>query len=233
MIKQILAKGFRSRCARGLGMLVAALGLCSVVLIGSAAPAMAYQSATATIPVTVETTGDKASTTPEFTFSIEGLDEASQKALASTSVTVDADGQASFEVKGTEPSEYWYCVTQTTSSADGWTLDTQKYYVQVLFENVDGSKTPDVMYVEVLRHVGSKTGVKADTCHFSNSYKATVQPASSTTPASTKTDQTSSASSPKMGDPVTYAWIAVAAVAATFIIVGLFLRQNGDNAKSF
>ncbi|MGN0286297.1 MAG: Spy0128 family protein [Atopobiaceae bacterium] len=241
MIKQRLQKGLRGRCVRGLGMLVAALSLCSVVLLGTAAPALAYEKTEATIPVQVTLAGDTAETSPEFTFTAVGQDAASTAALADGTVTLTGAGNTGFTVTADEPSEYHYVVTQTAGDAANWAYDTRIYQVGVYFENSnpdkpDGKLTPKVYVYEVTSEGKKVTGGLGYPCAFTNTYTApAAEPAqnNSTTPTTpaAQTTQKSVAGMPKTGDTFTYAWIGVAVVAAILIFCGWRLRSKKGESK--
>ena len=123
MIRQSKVGSFRTRGVRGFGLFVAALGLICAVIAGMAVPAMAYDKAEADIPVEVTLSGDKAESVPGFTVTADPQNDASAKALAEKTVTLDGAGTASFAVTADEPVEYSYKVTQIAGTAENWTYD--------------------------------------------------------------------------------------------------------------
>lgn len=154
---------------RGAVALAAALALAFGTL-GFAVPAFAYERATASVPVTVAVSGDAESDNPSFTVSAVGRDAASTSALDRTSLTFDGDGEGSFTVSASEPTEYVYTVSQSAGAPSGWDVDKRSYQVVVQFWN-DGTDTltPHV-FVSGLDDGGRKSGA-TDVCAFENSHK--------------------------------------------------------------
>ncbi|MGN0055891.1 MAG: Spy0128 family protein [Atopobiaceae bacterium] len=238
MIKQRLSKGLRGRCVRGLGMLVAALSLCSVVLLGAAVPAMAktYDAVTIKIPVSVTLAGDTASDELTSTVTLTPADGVTLMPKNDT-VTIKGSGGAYFEFEPTnEVSDnvkgYTYTVKQTTTAADGWTLDTTTYDVTVYVQW--NQKEDKLEPVRLIHKTGNPLNLKSDSCAFTNTYTAPAATndnnATPTTPAA-QTTQKTVAGMPKTGDTFTYAWVGVAVVAAILIFCGWRLRSKKGEQK--
>ena len=175
MIRQSKVGSFRTRGVSGLGLFVAALGLICAVIAGTAVPALAYEKAEADIPVEVTLSGDKAESVPGFTVTAEPQNDASAKALAEKTVSLDGAGTASFAVTADEPVEYSYKVNQTAGTAENWTYDSRIYQVTVQFWNDNTEKLTPKVFVYEIDASGKKIG-KAELCSFDNVYTAPAVP---------------------------------------------------------
>lgn len=133
-------------------MFVAALGLICAVIAGTAVPAMAYDKAEADIPAEVTLSGDKAESVPGFTVTAEPQNDASAKALAEKTVTLDGAG-----------------------TAENWTYDSRIYQVTVQFWNDNSETLTPKVFVYEIDASGKKVG-KAELCSFDNVYTAPVVP---------------------------------------------------------
>ena len=175
MIRQSKVGSFRRSGARGLALFVAALGLICAVIAGTAAPAFAYEKAEASIPVEITLSGDKAESVPGFTATATPQDEASAKALAADTLTLDAAGKVEFAVTADEPVEYSYKVTQTVGNVENWKYDTRTYLVTVQFWNDNTENLTPKVFIYEIDQSGKKVG-KADICTFDNVYTAPAVP---------------------------------------------------------
>lgn len=165
MIEQRFTKKLRTAHLRGLVVLTAVLGLCFAAF--GAVPALAYDKATAEIPVSVTVSGDSTSVYPDFTVNIAGENAASSAALDKTSFTVSGPGEGSFSVSASEPVEYTYRVTETAGTAKRWTFDDSVYEVIVQFWNDNTDTLQPHVFVNKIDQDGKKLGM-VEACSFDN-----------------------------------------------------------------
>lgn len=235
MIKQRLQEGLHGRIVRGLGMLVAALSLCSFVLVGTAAPAFAktYDAVIVKVPVAINLSGDTAAEDLISTVTIAPA-EGETLMPENGTVTIKGAGTADFVFAATQQvssTEHHYTVTQTTADTDGWTLDTATYDVTVY---VQWNEKEDVLEPVVLIHkTTNPINTKSAVCDFTNDYTApAVQPSETPSePASQAADKTATAGMPDTSDTNNYTWAVIAVVAVALIACGVYMRTKKDDKK--
>ncbi len=230
MIKQRLQEGLHGRIVRGLGMLVAALSLCSFVLLG-ATPALAktYDAVTVKVPVAINLSGDTAAEDLVSTVTMAPADGETLMPENDT-VTIKGAGTADFVFAATQQvssTEHHYTVMQTTADSDGWALDEATYDVTVY---VQWNEKEDILEPVVLIHkTTNPINTKSAVCDFTNNYSAPApEPAE---PASQAADKTTVAGMPDTSDTNNYTWAVIAVVAVALIGCGLYMRTKKDDKK--
>lgn len=150
-----------------LSVLVAA---CLALQPGAASAASTYDSVTAEIPVTVKVSGSAAALTPTFSFEITPS-SGETVSPGSYKVSTSGAGTATFTASFDEVGEHHYTIKQVVGSADGWTYDEETYNVTVYVYNM-GSQDADAL--KTLVTIEDSDGYKAESCTFTNSYKAST-----------------------------------------------------------
>lgn len=220
-------QGTRAARRGGLGVLAAA-ALCMVAAVAlfvtpTTASATVYEPITATVPVQVSLTGDKAPSDETFTFTMEAADGEAVKPAQDT-LTVTGAGQAGFSLSYSEVGEHHYTVRQTAGTAKNWTYDGQVYSVTVY---VLWNEEDDTIYPKVV--VEDETGSKAEACTFANAYKAPAapQPAPKPEPEKKPADRIKDAL-PQTGDQALFYVVTIAVVGAAAVAGGMALQRRRE-----
>ena len=159
-------KGLKAAWCRRL-LLACILGLCCLAVLGRAHLAYAYEKTMASIPVSIQVSGDSAGVYPEFEVKIVPDNAASAAALSETSFTAFGAADHAFMAAASAPAEYSYTVSETKGTAVRWTYDETVYKVVVQFWNTPTGKLEPHVFVSQIDADGKKVGM-AEGCTFTN-----------------------------------------------------------------